>query len=365
MPRGSRRLDDLYSAMKAARSVFDSETITELLRQVSEQRARNLAARLEAYIGTNLPLTIDRKRTLQDYRTNPYVLMTCASLMDLRDPRDFAQFLVNNKLYAGLETSFGKQVESIVMGAYPIDAEPTESWQTPVEKQAEFDATVGLSNAEKSRIRSNSIWREIDRSSIYRGVRYLMSIKSGPNTINDTQVNEMKEAIRLHYKAWAEESHKNYGVERLDIVLGLTYGTARTTNTKDIQVINKLLDYGFREEDRAGLPGVLTDEETGLVRVYRVIGQGYWAFTANPETPATANFAFLEVLLALSMALRRVAESRDVEDRLNARLQMLGHAIATLRFPRNSLPIWVREDFTDEELFWLASAMTVFFDEGM
>lgn len=223
----------------------------------------------------------------------------------------------------------------------------------------------GLSREDKARRRGASVWREIDRSSAYDSRRYLLTIKSGPSTVNDTQVNAMKDAIRDRHRAWLEASQGNYGVEGIDIVLGLTYGTPKTTNNKDNQLLVKLLDEGFRWEDEAAKPGVLVDEATGLVRVYRLVGIDFWSFVASPDDPTSSRFAFLEVLLALAGALREVTARREVEDRLNDRLQMLAEAILKLNFPRGSLPEWVREDFDDKELFWLASAMTAFYDEGL
>jgi len=219
--------------MRAVRAVFDQEMVSELFARVSERRVRALAADLEAYIGTNLPAAISRRSALTDYRTNPYVLMTCGSAMHLDDPMDFASFLVNNKLYMGLETSFGKSIESIVLGAYPVDASAGEAWADAPEKLAEFATYQGMSREEKARARASSVWREIDRACVVNDARYLTTIKSGPNTINDTQVNAMKDAIRDNSSAWLEHSRANYGVESIAVVLGLTYGTARTTNNKD------------------------------------------------------------------------------------------------------------------------------------
>jgi hypothetical protein len=54
-----------------------------------------------------------------------------------------------------------------------------------------------------------------------------------------------------------------------------------------------------------------------------------------------------------------------MEDRINAKIRQLAKALSDLKFPRNSLPEWVREDFSEDELFWLATAMTAFFDEGI
>ncbi len=291
--------------------------------------------------------------------------MAVGSVMNLDDPNDFARFIVDTKLYMGLETSFGKSVESIVMGTYPIDAQPGAFWADPPEKLEEFAALTGLSREARARMRGGSIWREIDRACVGNGVRYLTTIKSGPNTINDTQVNAMKDAIRDNHKVWLEASERNYGVSQVDIVLGLTYGTPKTTNNKDVQLIAKLLECGFKEEDRASKPGVLVDEATGQVRVYRVVGANFWSFAANPGSPLSADFAFLEVLLALAIALRKVSKQQTIEDRLNARLQMLSLAIAKLNFPRGSLPSWVTDELTERELFWLASAMTGFYDQGI
>jgi hypothetical protein len=356
-----------FRTARDVRTAFDPDEVAELFEQASEERVRGLQARLKDYIGENLPRAIARKKTLQDYRTNPYVLMATSSVMDLEDPHDFAQFLVNNKLYMGLETSFGKSVESIVMGAYPagVPEGVGRRWEDPAEKIAEFAGLKGLSREERARRRGASVWREIDRSVVYGDRRYLLTIKSGPSTVNDTQVNAMKDAIRDHHREWLSASRGNNGVEGIDVVLGLTYGTPRTTNNKDNQLVVKLLEEGFRWEDEATKPGVLVDEETGRVRVYRLVGIDFWAFVARPDDPASSPFGFLEVLLALSGALREVTASREVEDRLNDRLQMLAEAIATLRFPSQSLPGWVREEFSDKELFWLASALTAFYDEGI
>ena len=71
----------------------------------------------------------------------------------------------------------------------------------------------------------------------------MTSIKSGPNTINDSQVAAMTRAIIDNHGRWAEQTKKTYRtVKYLDIVIGLTYGTDRTTNNKENQILVKLLD---------------------------------------------------------------------------------------------------------------------------
>lgn len=352
------------AALKSRTHHYNVQEIVGLFANVTEARVETLARALAGYISTNLPLAFERRANLSDYRTNPYVLMTSASVMRLDDPRAFGSFLFNSKLYMGLETSFGKSIEAAFVGQYPLVS--PNKWIEAPEKRAEFDALIGLSNEEKAQRRVDSVWREIDKSVVVGTRRYLTSIKSGPNTINDTQVQGMTRAIIDNHRFWLQQTQVTYpGVTEIDVVLGLTYGTDCTTNNKENQILVKLLQNGFAEEDRARKPGVLIDTATRSVRVYRCIGKDFWAFIGQPDNPATAGFVFLEVLLALAKALAVGIETADLETRINVKLQQLAAALGQLAFPRNSLPAWIREDFNDSQLFWFATAMTAFFDEGI
>lgn len=358
------RARSLYGSLKAARYRFDSREIVDLFGRVSEERVGRMAKTISGYIQTNLPRAFEKRNGLSDYRTNPYVLMTSASVMKLNDPAVFGSFLFNSKLYMALETSFGKSIEAAFLQLYPITN--SDKWDDPDEKVAEAEELAGLSREEKARRRTTSVWREIDKACVAGNKRFFTSIKSGPNTINDTQVQAMTQAIIDHHKTWAASSTERFpDVEEIDIVLGLTYGTPRTTNNKENQMLAKLLDHGFDEEDRAEKPGVLIDSETRSIRVYRCIGKDFWAFVGDPENPTKASFVFLEMLLALSKALSKGAAEADLESRINAKIKQLAGAIANLQFPRASLPEWVREDFSDDELVWFATAMSAFYDEGV
>ena len=354
----------MFDVLKAPRHRFDPTEILTLFKSVSEGRVTTLATALSKYIAVNLPAAFEQRNGLADYRTNPYVLLTSASVMNLSEPARFADFLFNSKLYMALETSFGKWVEGTFTGLYPISAR--EKWREAPEKTAEFAALDGLSRQEKARRRTASVWREIDKSCVSGKRRYLVSIKSGPNTINDTQVQAMTTAIVQNHRAWLAQSRKTYpGVKELDVVVGLTYGTAKTTNNKDNQILAKLLDHGFEEEDRAKKPGVLIDSETRAIRVYRVIGRDFWALIGNPDKVQDSAFVFLEILLALAKALSTGMEAASLETRINRKIQDLAVALTKLQFPRNGLPEWVRKDFSEDELFWFATAMTAFCDEGI
>lgn len=361
-PRRSRNV--FYDLLKAHRHRFDPVEIVDLFGGVDEGRVDAIASLVADYITTNLPGAFERREGLAAYRTNPYVLMTSASIMKLNAPAAFADFLFNSKLYMGLETSFGKSVEAAFLSQYPLGS--SDKWTAPPEKIAEFAALVGLSNEEKAARRIDSAWREIDSSCVVGTRRYLVSIKSGPNTINDTQVQAMTDAFRNNHIRWADQTRQTYPhVQELDIVIGLTYGTDRTTNNKENQILVKLLEQGFVEEDRVDRPGVLIDAATRTTRIYRLIGKQFWAFIGDPGNPPAAQFVFLEVLLALAKALSTGVRSSGIEERINRKILELSTALTGLMFPRNSLPQWVREDFSEDQLFWFATAMTAFYDEGI
>lgn len=360
------RKDPFYRVLRGSVHVFRPDELARLLPLIDRRRVDGLATALSTYISVNLPSAIERRDGLADYRTNPYVLMTSAWVMKLEDPKRFADFLFNNKLYMGLETSFGKSIEAAFVGPYPLARGTLTKWVDPPEKVAEAGALTGLSREEKAKKRTGSVWREIDKSCVIGRRRYLTSIKSGPNCINDTQVQGMTSAIIDHHQAWMQQTRATYtGVTELDVMIGITYGTDCTTNNKENQILVKLLNKGFKEEDRRNKPGVLIDSRTRSTRVYRRVGSDFWNFIGNPAAPETCGFVFLEVLLALAKALSRVMETADLETKINDRIRALVQGLQGLMFPRESLPEWMREQFSAQELLWFATAMSAFFDEGV
>jgi hypothetical protein len=350
-----------YRAIKKHR-FYETDKIAEWFSQASQARVNEIASTMSQYIGVQLPKVIRSKSGLGDYRTSPYVLMATAGALNLDDFRDLAKFLIDIKLYMGLETSFGKSIESVVMRNYPIDVPADSRWGSPVEKLEEFASYAGLSAEEKSARRVDSVWREIDSAVVHGKRRHLMTIKSGTATINDTQVGGMYTAIKENHGKWLASSRDRFGVEGVDVAIGLTYGTECTTNNKENQILAKLLSAGFTEVDRENLPGVIQNGD-GSVRVYRVIGVDYWAYTGNPTNPSSAEFTFLEVLLGLASALRIAHEQGDIGAALNERLDLLGEAFKQLRFPEgNRIPSWVGQELGVTEMSWLAAALSAFFD---
>ena len=176
----------------------------------------------------------------------------------------------------------------------------------------------------------------------------------------------MARAISDNHESWLNQTQEsNPRVGGLDIVLGLTYGNDKTTNNKENQILVKLMDLGFKEEDRAIRPGILINSQYGRTRVYRRIGQDFWSFLGQPNAPEAAGFVYLKILLGPAKALSRETRSSSLEDRINEKLSQLSQAVAQLRFPRGSLPEWAQREFSEDELFWFATAMSAFFHEGI
>lgn len=342
---------------------FNRSDVARELKNISQDRVSSLARDLEKYITENLPKAFERRKHIGDYRTNPYVLMTSASIMNLTDHKKFANFLFNNKLYAGLETSFGKQVESILLGNYPIGSKA--KWGSPQEKIDEFELLKGLDKEARANQRNDSEWREIDASVMVDNHRYLVSIKSGPNCINDSQVEAMQSAIGRHRSGWWRDTKRaNPNCDSLDVVIGITYGTYSTTNNKENQILTKLQRHGFVSQNADLESGIYIDG-TKKIKAYHKIGKDFWSFIGNPKDPSKAQFVYLEVLLGLAKALKEIRAKNILQEPLNKKIQDLGTAILELQFEEADLPSWLQKEFSNEEMVWLASAITAFYDNGV
>jgi len=352
-----------FARQKAPIRTFDPTEVKRLFALADRTRVQSLADRLSADIEKNLPKIYNRRKHLADYRANPYVLLATANIMGLSDATEFASFLFNSKLSMGLETSFGKIIEREFLSSYPCDGDA--KWRDPPEKLREFEQLKDIKGREaKARFRNSSVWREIDKEVFRENRRYLITIKSGPNTINDTQVQGMVDAISSKHDTWLSQSKVTHpGLKGIDVILGLTYGTEKTTNNKDNQILVKLQDFGFEERD--DLPGVLSNED-GSVRVYRKIGQPFWSFVGDPTNADARPEIFLEILLGLAIAMSDMLESgTTIEEGINLRLTALASALLKMQLSKDALPDWLEREISEDELFWFMTALSSFYDQGV
>ena len=104
------------------------------------------------------------------------------------------------------------------------------------------------------------------------------------------------------------------------------------------------------------------DEATRTIRVYRKIGRDFRAMIGDPVHSGKTRFTFLEVLMALTGAL--VRRDADLQTKINLRIKALIHGLERLMFPRRVMPDGAATDLTGVHLFWFATAMSAFYDEG-
>jgi hypothetical protein len=131
---GGQSSRGFYKAIKARSHSFHPTQVASSLTLTDKDRVEALSEAISTYIVKNLSGAIDRREGLAHYRTNPYVLLTSASVMQLVESEQFASFLFNNKLYMGLETSFGKSIESVLVIPYPVGATLHGRWREPPDK---------------------------------------------------------------------------------------------------------------------------------------------------------------------------------------------------------------------------------------
>jgi hypothetical protein len=135
---------------------------------------------------------------------NPFLLLITAPVYNIYSPFEVAERLQFAKAFHGDDTAFGRMAEERflkVLGAVQPEIKKTGT------------------AAQKTR------WSPIDLEATIDGQRYLMSIKAGPWTMNQSHAAEM---IR-HFRELRDETGAN-------IIIGITYGRYKNLNNKPLVV---------------------------------------------------------------------------------------------------------------------------------
>ena len=163
---GGQSSRGFYKAIKTRRHSFQPTQVAELLALTNKDRVETLSEAISTYIVKNLPEAIERREGLAEYRTNPYVLLTSASVMQLVEADQFASFLFNNKLYMGLETSFGKSIETVLVLPYPVGSTSGSRWRSRPRKWKR--AGTGEPRTRGEGPEADRLRVERDRQSVHR-----------------------------------------------------------------------------------------------------------------------------------------------------------------------------------------------------
>lgn len=207
---------------------------------------------------------------------NPLLVGAMASRWGGDELEDFRSVMASHDECAGLETSLGRLFEEIT-------------------------TVYGWSKVMSP---SHSLLSEIDCMRVLGRRTTLACIKSGPLCINDTMANRIGTAIGEHMSDWIA----TYNTEKLEFVLGLSYGTHKQSNKKNwyaIRVAQRLLAQQDYNIIRSGLdedtpkPFFLAETDNAQVLVRTEVGSGFWDVISRP-----VQNAFLEICCALTKVVR-------------------------------------------------------------
>lgn len=143
---------------------------------------------------------------------NPFLLLITAPVYNIFSPYEVAERLQLGSAFHGDDTAFGRFAEEKIL--------PLFGATLPIEKN-------------KADKKLSALWEPVDRRMVIEGVTYLMSIKAGPWTMNQSHAHHMIEkfpAIR--------------GTSEARCMIGITYGRYADLNNKP-----SLVDKGLGEPD--------------------------------------------------------------------------------------------------------------------
>jgi hypothetical protein len=341
-----------YSAIRETKR-FDQSKYEELMTKTSEDRVAKISKNWSNYLKPNVAKTIEDKEDIDDYRLNPYAITAIAGILDLDTAEEISEFIFGSKLYMSLETAFGKSVENIVLPIYPIPS-TTAGWEEHPEKEREM----------KSDSRTEDlVWQDVDKYCVIGDTAYITTVKSGPRTLNEDITDSIKDDIAYHSETWLEGTQKHHPeVEKLNVTIGLTYGTDHSTNNKEMRILLKLVEEGFVEIDRDSKPGVIQHPENDDISVESRVGIDFWSYVGSPQNPDDAEHVFLEVLLGMIEAADETGEA--LRSTTGDKIHKLTNAVDTLTIPESSLPEWIESNYEEDELVRMAQTLTLYYDEG-
>ncbi len=142
-----------------------------------------------------------------DVNLNPFLMLALAPAYNIFSPFEAAEYLQNSKLHHGDATAFGKFIEDKILPPFGVSP-PNEKKEQP------------------------ELYSPIDVETTVEGSRYLLSLKSGPWTMNQSHANEMI--------ARFPEIHEQTGDA---LVIGIVYGTRSRLNNKPGLVERSTGDY--------------------------------------------------------------------------------------------------------------------------
>ena len=243
-----------------------------LRRLDGSRRARERVVAMETEFRNGITSHVGTLKLLKDapfakFNTNPFVLLFHTRHRGYKRVREIEDDILPAKIFASMETSAGRMVETVVLPVY--------GWKTAPSKMHS----------------SKSV---IDGQKKGEGVLRLVTLKSGPRCLNDPTTASIVNEITENVVAWARQAD----VKEVDFTYGVLYGTKKKSNKKDWHILRRIAEK---------LPDALTAhpkncwycafEKDGIsVNVTIRIGIEFWSHFSGQQT------AFLEMACALIRA---------------------------------------------------------------
>ncbi len=177
---------------KLSKSIFD-----QLVAETKSLLERRFKALAEGFVD------------IEDTNFNPFLLLITAPVYNLFSPFEVAERLQLGKAFHGDDTAFGRFGEEKLLPLFGVR-----------ECSEKVRATQD---------RMGGQWEPIDREFEVEGQRYLLSVKSGPWTMNQSHANGMIEKLPAVYKQTG-----------CPVILGIMYGRYENLNNKPLLVESSL-----------------------------------------------------------------------------------------------------------------------------
>lgn len=214
---------------------------------------------------------------------NPFLLLITAPVYNIFSPFEVAERLQFAKAFHGDDTAFGRMAEEKflnILGA-----------TSPPEKRS--------ADADERRL-----WSPIDLHAQIQGQRYLMSIKAGPWTMNQSHAAEMIGNFRQLREATGA-----------NIIIGITYGRYKNLNNKPSLVARGLGNPDWYDY---------------------LVGKDFWEFVSGVEG------VHKEIFAAIREAQRRFAKEHS-DETFSERL--VGNRLKIATSLRKKFSIQADDDF--------------------
>ena len=174
----------------------------------SQKRVKAMEDDFRIRIGTHLKSLASASKEFRKYNTNPFVLLFYANQKGLCRVKEIEEALIPAKVFSSMETSAGKMVERVVLSHY--------GWKC-------VDSAMHTTDS------------VIDASKIDGDTLHLVTLKSGPQCINDSMTGSISSELVKYAVDWAKAS----SVQKVDFTVGVLYGTQKKSNKKDWHILRR------------------------------------------------------------------------------------------------------------------------------